>query len=197
MKVIAQGAEAVVYKQGNGIVKERIAKGYRVKEIDDELRLQRTKREVKCANEALRAGVNAPRVISHGKFIITMEFIKGSRVKDILNKNANDVSNEIGKALALLHSHNIIHGDPTTSNMIWNGKLYLIDFGLSEITKSIESKATDLYVLEEALKAAHFDVFDKAWRKIIKSYKKTYTDSEKVIEHLKKIKLRVRYADKT
>src|SRR5690349_19113927 len=106
MKIIKQGAEAILYHDQDSVIKERISKGYRVKQIDDDLRLQRTKREVKCLNEALRAGVNVPKVLSHDEFKIKMEFIDGPRVKDCLSQNVKEISYEIGKALALLHSAN-------------------------------------------------------------------------------------------
>lgn len=198
MKVLKRGAEAVVYRQAETVVKERIAKGYRLKEIDTDLRKQRNKREVKCLMQAYRAGVDVPKVISHDEFTIKMEFIDGPRVKDVLNENVKEISKKIGEVLSKLHEKDIAHGDFTTSNMILkNKKVYLIDFGLSEITKSVESKATDIYVLEEALKSAHFEVFDIAMKTALDSYKKNYAKWQDVLDQLKKIKLRVRYADRT
>ena len=47
MKLIKKGAEAILYLNDNKIVKERIKKNYRIKEIDDLIRSFRNKREVK------------------------------------------------------------------------------------------------------------------------------------------------------
>jgi TP53 regulating kinase-like protein len=50
----------------------------------------------------------------------------------------------------------VIHGDLTTSNMIYkDGQIYLIDFGLSYVKNSIEDRAVDLYVLERAFISTH------------------------------------------
>ena len=37
-KIIARGAEAVLYVEDGKLIKERISKGYRVKELDNKLR---------------------------------------------------------------------------------------------------------------------------------------------------------------
>ena len=47
MKIIARGAEAVLYKENNSLIKERIKKSYRIPEIDIPLRKIRTRREAK------------------------------------------------------------------------------------------------------------------------------------------------------
>jgi len=46
-KVIGRGAEAVLYMEDGNLVKERIEKGYRIKELDDRLRRRRTRLESK------------------------------------------------------------------------------------------------------------------------------------------------------
>ena len=44
--LIEQGAEAKIFKENNLIIKERIPKDYRLKELDEKIRKQRTKREI-------------------------------------------------------------------------------------------------------------------------------------------------------
>ncbi|CEH15791.1 related to p53-related protein kinase [Ceraceosorus bombacis] len=68
----------------------------------------------------------------------------------------------IGRQLALLHAADIIHGDLTTSNMIYVeaepgmlGRVVLIDFGLTSQSSSAEDRAVDLYVLERAFASTH------------------------------------------
>ena len=38
-KIIGQGAEAVLRKEGNILTKDRISKDYRIKEIDEKIRI--------------------------------------------------------------------------------------------------------------------------------------------------------------
>lgn len=53
----------------------------------------------------------------------------------------------MGDLIKRLHGIGIIHGDLTTSNMIYqNGEIYLIDFGLGALTATVEDKAVDLYL---------------------------------------------------
>lgn len=60
---------------------------------------------------------------------------------------------DLGK---FLHYSGVIHGDLTTSNMIYkDDQIYLIDFGLSYVKTSIEDRAVDLYVLERAFISTH------------------------------------------
>ena len=64
----------------------------------------------------------------------------------------------MGETIALLHFNDMIHGDLTTSNMLYDitkNKLYLIDFGLSVNSDKVEDKAVDLYVLERAFVSTH------------------------------------------
>ncbi|MFH0948941.1 MAG: serine/threonine protein kinase, partial [Candidatus Aenigmatarchaeota archaeon] len=60
MKIIARGAEAVISRDENDIIKERVAKHYRLKEIDERLRSSRTRAESRLLREARRAGVYVP-----------------------------------------------------------------------------------------------------------------------------------------
>ena len=51
-KVIAQGAEAVLIRKDDRLVKRRIKKGYRHPELDQKIRVRRTRREGKILNKA-------------------------------------------------------------------------------------------------------------------------------------------------
>ena len=130
---------------------------------------------------------------------ITEEYIaEHPSVKDCLNSLPDNeratVCYGIGEALGKLHSANIMHGDFTTSNMLLKGgQVYVIDFGLGRFTKRIEDHAVDLYLLHEALKAAHFKFMDEAWVNIIKAYKHNYTNSTMALRRLEKIESRRRY----
>ena len=132
MKIIKQGAEGILYKEKDYLIKERIKKSYRIEEIDNKLRKFRTRREGKL----LQKTENSPQVfeVNDKEMKIKMEFIDGELVKDILDDLRKDKRNnllrEIGGKVARMHDKDIIHGDLTTSNMILKDKIYFVDFGL-------------------------------------------------------------------
>ena len=120
-QIIQQAAEAIIIKDNDNIIKRRIAKGYRIKEIDEKLRLRRTRSEAKIM-EKIQEKINVPKIIKvdeKSKEII-MEFIDGLKLSDNLDSlnNSEQVCQELGKNIAKMHDLNIIHGDLTTSNMI-------------------------------------------------------------------------------
>jgi len=203
---IARGAEAVLYldekETENGVqkvlVKDRVSKGYRLPELDKRIRRQRTRHEDGLLERANRAGVPVPRVFDVSGNVLVMEFIGGDRVKDVLNglgdKERHEAEMLMGESLGRLHSSNIVHGDYTTSNMILkDGKLFVIDLGLGKYSGKVEDQAVDLYLLHEALKAAHFKYLNEAWQKILKSYGQHYTQAKAVLDRLEKIGKRRRY----
>jgi TP53 regulating kinase-like protein len=197
-EIIQQGAEAILYREGCEVVKDRVAKGYRLPEIDARIRKIRTRAESKLLDAAARAGLNVPRVLETGSTVLRMEFIDGSKVKDILNElpeNERDsVCGLIGNAAARMHGAGIAHGDLTTSNMVYkDGKVYLIDFGLGKFSSKPEDQATDMYLLYEALKAAHFKYLSRSWQYILKSYADNNSGAGAAIERFKKIEKRRRY----
>ncbi|MBI4174426.1 MAG: Kae1-associated serine/threonine protein kinase [Candidatus Aenigmarchaeota archaeon] len=196
--LIAKGAEAELRREGDTLVKERIAKGYRLREIDEKLRKRRTALEARLLREARRAGINTPRVIEEGKTSLILEFIEGGKVKDILkNDNSTEIAGKIGQAIAKLHGFDIIHGDLTTSNMILkDSELFLIDFGLGFISKRTEDKAVDLYLLHEALESTHFELLEETWTSVLEAYKSNYADSGKVIKALSDVEKRGRYKER-
>lgn len=64
MKLICQGAESRVYSteylSKPAIVKERLSKKYRIKELDTKINKQRMLQEARCLVKCRRAGVHAP-----------------------------------------------------------------------------------------------------------------------------------------
>lgn len=194
MKTLARGAEAEILLNGD-IKKIRNEKKYRNKALDESLRKRRTGIEARLISEARRAGVNAPAVLSHEKFSISMEYIDGKKVKDVLDGgNCANICRKIAESAAKLHSSGIIHGDLTTSNMIIrDGDLYLIDFGLGFRSQRAEDKATDLYLFREILESTHHEIAKTAWNAFLKAYREKNRD-EKVLNALKKIEKRRRYS---
>ncbi len=196
MKIIAQGAEAILTRKNSLVIKNRIKKSYRISQIDEKLRKQRTRKEIKILEKTSNL-IPVPRVISFSEKnnTIKMEYIKGKRLSDHLGKlkNAEKICEMIGENIAKLHDNNIIHGDLTTSNMIYSkNKVYFIDFGLSFESAKIEDKAVDLHLIKEALEAKHFKHAHMLFESILNGYKisKYYKET---LKRLEKVELRGRY----
>jgi len=200
MEIIQRGAEAVISldKGKNKVIKERIKKSYRAEKLDERIRKHRTKIETRLLRGARSLGILTPVVFDSYGNKIEMEYIDGKKVKDILNivdrKSREFICSKISEYVATLHEFGIIHGDLTTSNfIIFDSKIYLIDFGLGFYSNKIEDKATDLYLLYNALKSTHFKVLEDSWKLILNVYKKKYKEGEKIIKKLEEIKERGRY----
>jgi len=170
-KIIYQGAEAKIvlseYLARKVIQKRRLHKRYRIKEIDEKLISTRTKEEAKLMAAARRQGVAVPIIydVDLKQGIITMEYLDGSRIKDIFNSLKDEerkkLCYKIGESIAKLHNGDIIHGDITTSNMIlYEDKIHFIDFGLGEINSEVEAKGVDLHLLMEAIASTHARYID-------------------------------------
>ncbi len=218
-KILAQGAEAIIEQQDNFILKKRIPKSYRLSEIDSKIRTRRTRAEAKILEKA-RKIIPAPKVqeIFEQEAKIKMDFIKGKKLSQELNNielnKQKQILKQIGESVSKLHQANIIHGDLTTSNMIWVedkvirhdpnskeglikgnfGSLYFIDFGLGFQNGKYENKAVDIHLLKQALEAKHF----QNWQELFKEFEKGYlsiepTEAKKVLERLKIVERRGKY----
>lgn len=198
-KIIGRGAEALIYLDGT-VKKDRIKKGYRIKEIDERLRKQRTKREAKILERLGKIDFPAPRLIKTDETsIIDMDYIDGKKLRDVLKKeNCKKLMNELGTKIAKLHDNGIIHGDLTTSNFILSTKdkqLYFIDFGLSFFDDHAEHKAVDLHLLKQALESKHYQIWEECYKEVLNGYKKSKS-YKAVIERLEKVEKRGRYKQK-
>jgi len=196
MDVIAQGAEAVIKVQGNILYKERIPKTYRISEIDNKLRKQRTRSEAKLLQKAVDI---APKVldVDEKTMIIKMEYLKGPVLKTVFDElpehQRKKILYELGQKIAQLHDQDIIHGDLTTTNVILcNDQVRLVDFGLGMISKKIEDKAVDLHLLKQALASKHYRHSDEAFKYILEGYKQS-KDHKAVLARLEKVESRGRY----
>jgi len=194
MKLIGHGAEAKVYETKNSVLKTRIKKLYRHELIDKRLRKLRTRSESKLLTKVLSLGINVPRVLDFDdkKMTLEMEKIEGVMVRDIFddsNENLKkNICKKIGKIIKKLHQNDIVHGDLTTSNMIWNDKLFLIDFGLGKVSMRVEDKAVDIHLLKECFKSKHHVHWMTYW----KIFKKNY-GLKKTFDQLEKVEARTRY----
>jgi len=198
---VARGAEAVLYMDNGLLVKERVSKGYRIGEIDDALRLSRMRREVRML-EKVDCG---PRVYDtdERKMSIKMEFIDGDVLRDVLDlmeeEKMRDVMVRLGRIFAGLHDKDIIHGDLTTSNVLLTNekknendrRIYLIDFGLSFVSK----RAVELRLFLQALESGHFMVAEECFGYFLDGYK-IYSGYDGVMKRLEKVERRGRYKRK-
>ena len=199
-ELLAEGAEAKIYLgEFNGrevIIKERIRKKYRHEKIDKNFRKYRTRREVKILKKLREIGIPVPEILYYDEkeSIIIMEYIKGKKLSEILEKlDYISICKKIGNQVAKMHNENIIHNDLTTSNMIYSeGKIYFIDFGLSFVSSRIEDKATDIHLLKEALQSKHWKIFEEAFRAFLDGYS-VVKDFNKIYKRFLDIEKRGRY----
>ena len=198
MEKIAQGAEAVLFRDRGTIIKERLSKTYRYPQLDEALRKFRTRREAKVLGKLQEMQFPSPKLqdFSDKRMSIVMDFVPGDTVKDVLHQldDYQLMASEIGNLIGNLHSKHIVHGDLTTSNMIKHadtGKINMIDFGLSFFSEKFEDKAVDLFLLERALLSTHYDkpdIFDK----VIENYRNAAPENAAVLERLEAVRKRGR-----
>jgi len=203
--IIQQGAEAIILKKGEEIIKRRIKKSYRIQELDDKIRKQRTRTESKLLEKASKI-IPIPKIkkIDEKEMEIHMEFIEGKKLSDELNSfplmKQKKICVEIGKSIAKIHDNDIIHGDLTTSNIILKEKIndesidsiYFIDFGLGFNSQRIEDKSVDLHLIKQALEAKHF----QNWETLFEYIKEGYQNSKyykETLKQLEKVEKRGRY----
>lgn len=195
MEIVARGAEAVITRADGAIVKQRLPKSWRHPQIDSQIIRQRTRREAKIIEKLSGIGFPAPRLLKLDEegLAIHMERLDGQKLADVLEQDHVRAGQEIGMKLALLHAAGIIHGDPTTSNMIKTDQIYFIDFGLSHISDKVEHKAVDLHLLERSLESKHHTVAKDCFCAVLEAYRRHEPDASAVLERFEKVKKRGRY----
>jgi len=199
-KIIAQGAEAILIHKNGNLIKKRISKGYRHPELDKKLRIRRTRSEAKLLEKAYKI-VNIPKVSDVNDYEIKMQFVDAKPLSEELEKininKAVKICFIIGREIAKLHNHGLIHGDLTTSNMLfYKDRIWFVDFGLGFHSSHIEDKAVDLHLLRQAFESKHFLHWQKYFDSAISGYKKESNNAEKILSQLKKVESRGRYKGK-
>ena len=190
--LIAKGAESNIIKSSymgkNAVIKARIPKSYRIKEIDDKIRKSRCKLEAKLLSDAKRAGVRTPILydVDLSEKSILMEEIDGVMLKDVIDE---DLSFKVGEKIFKLHSADIIHGDITSSNIMLQGDdLVFLDFGLGRYSDLDEDKAVDLLVLKKSLQSIDYKKAISYFKAVLNGY-----SNSKVIDNITDIERRGRY----
>lgn len=202
--VVGKGAEAELFEaEWNArpaLRKIRASKSYRAPALDLALRRKRTRREAKALRVARENGVPVPELFfeNEEKFELVVEKLEGvllSRKKVSLEE-----AERAGEILAKLHAAGIVHGDYSTSNLIAAdkksgkqnkaGKVFAIDFGLSEFSRSVEERADDAIVFEKSLDNAA----------LAQGFRHGYSrgagvgEAETIFSRMKQILSRARYA---
>ncbi len=210
--ILKKGAEADLYLEDfkdvfgfdfyneKVVIKKRVKKNYRINEIDDMIRGFRTVKEAKIINKAKLSGVYSPALyhVDLKEKSIVMEYINGIRLKEHFSSKGLDkeIGFQIGKSVGSMHKAGIIHGDLTTSNMILNdGKVYFIDFGLSEESEEIEKQGIDVHLLRQALESTHFDISEELFKIILEGYSDVVGNKKKdeILQRIEQIEKRGRY----
>jgi TP53 regulating kinase-like protein len=202
-----KGAEAHLFKENwygiEVIRKHRLPKGYRISQLDSEIKRARTVHEARLMFEAAKCGVPTPSIyfIDLLNSTIIMEFIDGVRLKDVVDSLENErrvrIFQSIGQQIALLHRNDIVHGDLTTSNMILttSGKVFFVDFGLGDFSSSIEDKGVDIHLMHRALESAHFRCSAECFEAVVNGYNDTFGEKQAsdILSRVKDIEMRGRY----
>ncbi|NHJ13950.1 MAG: Kae1-associated serine/threonine protein kinase [Candidatus Thorarchaeota archaeon] len=202
----ALGAESVIYRIERWgetlLLKQRPKKPYLLEAIDTQLRQSRTSRECKMLNVARSLGVPTPAVhwVDKSEYAIAMDYIAGTRLRELVQevspKNLENLCSEFGRLIALLHAGDVVHGDPTTSNVLIDelGKMWLIDFGLGEMNATTEMKGVDLHLMKRAFETTHWDIQDKMLDATLGGYKEALGDSaDPIMVRMEEIRERGRY----
>jgi TP53 regulating kinase-like protein len=128
-----------------------------------------------------------------------MDFIPGTQFKQIAGRIPEhqlvSFCHDFGRLIALLHDGNVVHGDPTTSNVIVddNTKLWLVDFGLSEMNATLETKGVDLHLIQRALETTHWDLQETMLEATLEGYIEVQGDSaEPILSRMNEIRERGR-----
>ncbi|MFH0817494.1 MAG: KEOPS complex kinase/ATPase Bud32 [Candidatus Micrarchaeota archaeon] len=191
MKLIGKGAEAELleakFLKSSVVVKDRIEKKYRIKEIDVPLRKKRTRTEARLLSFAKKANVLVPQVIELGEFEITMNLIEGKLLRD--SKITSRLAKLAGIYLARLHNFGINHGDYTPANLIVDskGELFVIDFGLGSLSKDLEDEAVDILLMKKGLGDK------KQFGEFLKGYESERKEFKNVMRQLAEVEKRGRY----
>jgi len=197
MEVNYRGAEAIVETRqwlGHKVIfKTRNKRGYRHPSLEKKLVKERLRSESRIIERLISRGVNVPAIygVDISNNCIIMEYIDGITLEKALRgEDFEQYLAQTAKLLSLLHSLNVVHGDPTTSNFMVTESIYAIDFGLSTVSDDDEDRASDLRVFLESLDSHHSEI---SGRDIFLSHYSEWSSSASVIEALKVLELRGRY----
>ena len=197
MQRFHRGAEADLFLTEIGpwkaVVKRRVRKKYRIPQLDQHIRSERTIREANALSDAKRAGVRAPSVLSVDieDFAIAMSFVDGEAARSCLDQLPRGEQSralyEIGQQIGALHETGLVHGDMTTSNIIISrsGLPFILDFGMSSHSSDPEDRGTDLHLLQRSISTSHALDSKRSEKLIRKGYRREFGDRQANISFLR------------
>jgi TP53 regulating kinase-like protein len=208
--LIHKGAEASLYLGkwfGKKVIfKHRIPKKYRLEEIDNKIRIERTLNEGRALIRVKNYGLNVPQVyeIDPQNATIIMRYIEGEKLKNLIEildiPKKEKIFKDIGSMVATLHKNGHIHGDITTSNLIVTKEenIFLIDFGLHEYSDTIEDKSVDLHLFKRVLISSHGSNYEFCFKAFLEGYQTEYeklnlSECKSIIKNANTIETRGRY----
>jgi Kae1-associated kinase Bud32 len=207
---VSRGAEASLHAVEwlglPALKKERETKNYRPKNLDERLKRERTRNEVRLLTEARRLGVRTPIVydvdLAHHRLIL--EQLPGPTLKELLDASKDDLVplqsavRELGRAIGQLHAGGLSHGDLTSSNILYpegpTGRPALLDLSMGARNAGVEERGIDLHLVEGDLKAIH-SRGDALFESFLEGYAAgNPTGHAEVRKRAREIRGRVRYA---
>ncbi len=209
-KLIHKGAEASLFYgqwfDKKVIFKHRIPKKYRLEQLDQVIRSERTLNEARALIKVKNYGINVPQVyeIDVQSATIVMKYIEGEKLRNIID-NLDNIKKQkflkkIGRYIAILHKNGHIHGDITTNNIIITQfeDVFLIDFGLHGYSDKIEDKSVDLHLFKRILISTHGKSYETSYSAFLDGYQNEYEKSNKsdcneIIKNINVIETRGRY----
>ncbi len=207
---VSRGAEAALRAVDwwgfPALVKERDPKQYRPKALDDRIRRERTRTEVRLLVDARRAGVRTPILydVDLVKHRLILEELPGPTLKQMIEDPAIapevlvGAARAFGHALGRLHAAGISHGDLTSSNVLFPdgpaGAPALLDLSMGSRNPGVEELGIDLHLVEEDWKA-----LTARSEPLVKAFHAGYDEgnpagAKDVRARARQIKGRVRYA---
>jgi len=193
-----QGAEATVTIEADRVLKERNPRSYRHPVLDERLRTERTRQEVRLTSEGRRHGVPTPLVLDVDPEGACIVFQRVGEA-DLRERLDTETVAAVGGHLARIHDAGFVHGDPTTRNVRVGGRpttdgrsVFLIDFGLGYYTGEPEDHAMDLHVLAQSLSGTADDP-EALFEAACKRYRAESDHADAVFASLGDIEGRGRY----
>lgn len=199
MRKISEGAESELYSTAiagiSAVVKRRLRKLYRIRQMDEQIRSERTRKEAKLMSLANKAGVLTPRILLVDRYDIVMEKIEGktlNRMEGMTASESAKIFSAVGESLGSIHQNDVAHGDYTPANIMVDGSgvVHIIDFGLGERTVSIEDKSMDLLLMKRSISKENYRLF-------IAGYSRKFSRHAETVRRLATVEKRGRYNTRT
>jgi len=207
---VSRGAEASLRKVDwwgfPALLKERDLKSYRPKALDERIRRERTRNEVRLLVDARRLGVRTPIIydVDLPRHRLILEELPGPTLRQLL-EDPNVPRDHLvvavrafGHALGALHAGSVAHGDLTSSNVLFPGGPLgapaFLDLSMGTRSPGLEELGIDLHLVEEDLKA-----LSPRSDALVRAFHEGYADgnprgAKEVRARAKAIRGRVRYA---